>query len=105
VTNEAAILAALERLERKVDALARERSGRPLSLRQAAQGLGVDRSHLAELVRAKAIRTVEVRGAVRIPAAEVQRLQAEGVPAAPPPRTRRAKDDAAPAAIGDISVD
>lgn len=77
----AAILAAIERLERKVDALSRP-VPKLLSRRAAAKMLGVDRgSTLEGLIREGRLRLV--RG--RIPLGEIERLLQEGLPA---PRRR-----------------
>jgi hypothetical protein len=46
------------------------------SLRKAAAALGIDRgSTLADLIAAKKIRTVTVKGAMRIPISEVRRFR------------------------------
>ncbi len=77
MTESAAILAALERLERKVDALGRS-PPKLLSRRAAARLLGVDRgSTLETLIREGKLRLV----AGRIPLSEIERLLADGLPA------------------------
>lgn len=74
-----ALAAALERIERKVDALTRERpSSRLLSKRQAARLLGISRTTtLEDMIADRKLRVVKVGDRVRIPAAEVERITAE----------------------------
>lgn len=78
----------VERLERKLDAaLAHERgaargSGELLSKREAARRLRIDRgTTLEELLRSGRLRAVPALSGkgVRIPSAEVERLQREGL--------------------------
>ncbi len=79
------LLAAVRRLEAKVDEIARARPKRLLSRRAAARLLGIDRGTTLEaLVRDGHLRLV----AGKIPDTEVDRLLAEGLPQ-PKPRDRR----------------
>lgn len=91
MTDSAAILAALARLEQKVDELRRS-PPKLLSRRAAARLLGVDRgSTLESLIRQGRLRLV----AGRIPLAEIERLLADGVPArARRPRSAETPDQA-----------
>lgn len=60
-----------------------------VSKREAARMLGIDRGKtLAAMIAAGQIRTVEIRGRVCIPRAEVERVAAEGA-AVPAVETRR----------------
>ncbi len=77
MSGEGAILEALGRLERKLDALAKPRS-RLLSKREAARRLGISRTRtLPDLIADRRLRVVRVGDGVRIPAAEVERLAKE----------------------------
>ncbi len=88
MTESSAILAAIERVERKLDALSRP-VPKLLSRRAAAKLLGVDRgSTLEGLIREGRLRLV--RG--RIPLGEIERLLQEGVP---PPQRRGRRTQAA----------
>ena len=81
----AEVLAALRRLEAKVDELARARPKRLLSKRAAAQLLGVDRgTTLEQLIHDGHVHLV----AGKIPDTEIDRLLAEGLPE-PKQRARR----------------
>jgi excisionase family DNA binding protein len=111
------LLAAVTRLEAKVDELARERRRRGaeatfLSKRAAARRLGVGRPYLDELLAAGVIPTVPFRGQPRIPAADLERAAAQGLPKpgeAQPSgkrgRSGRRPPQGAPGAIGAIDVD
>lgn len=80
------ILAAVLRLEAKVDALTRARPKRLLSKRAAARLLGVDRGTTLEgLIRDGHLRMLMGK----IPDTEIDRLLAEGIPESKP-RARRA---------------
>lgn len=106
VTLEA-LLAAIERLERKVDALAARRAApaQAVGKREAARLLGVDRSTtLEQLLRDGRLRATRYGGRVRIARSEIQRFLEE--PPAPrqarastkrrrAPTAREAADDAA----------
>lgn len=87
------VLAALARIEARLDQQARTRPRRSepcrlLSLRAAAKMLGVDRgTTLRELIDAGHVHTVVVHGKTKVPASEVERIEREGTSRrAPPPR-------------------
>ena len=67
----------LARIER---ALSVRVERRLLSRRQAAKMLGVDRGRLGRWVKEGRLREVQLDGAARIPMAEIERLELEGVP-------------------------
>jgi excisionase family DNA binding protein len=72
----------LERLAAAVEVLARQRNRddrRLLSIATAAQRLGVSRNTtMRYLIQDRRIRTIKLNGRVRIPASEVERVEAEG---------------------------
>jgi excisionase family DNA binding protein len=74
------ILTLLQRIAADVASLKRQRQPKKLlSLTQAAKQLGVSRNDtLHDLIASKRIRTVKVKGKVRIPASEIERIQSEG---------------------------
>lgn len=80
--SNAELLALLQSIAADVAALKRQRQPKKLlSLTQAAKQLGVSRNDtLHVLISTKRIRTVKVRGKLRIPSSEIERIQAEGAP-------------------------
>lgn len=109
-----ALLETVQRLERKLDALTererpkrRNREARLVSKRAAARALGIDRSTtLEDLIHDKQIRTVPVRGHLRIPATEIERLTRDGIPE--PGRTLKKRPEPEPEGgdgIRDLEVD
>ncbi len=96
------LAAAMERLERKLDALSRRRDCRLLSKRAAARLLGIDRgTTLERLIRDGHLRLVMGR----VPDTEIERLLANGLPDA----KQRARHHSAPshdeaAAIRELKV-
>ncbi len=96
------LLAAVARLEAKLDALTRRRERRLLSKRAAARLLGIDRgTTLERLVRDGHLRLVMGK----VPDTEIERLLADGIPETKG-RSRRqpapARDEVA--AIRDLKV-
>jgi excisionase family DNA binding protein len=86
----------LDRVERLLLDLVRERGASraanapPLSKREAARRLGIDRgTTLEDLIRERKLQTVPALNGkgVRIPAHEVERLRREGLPPAGPQAT------------------
>lgn len=99
------LLAAVRRLERKVDELARVRPKRLLSKRSAARLLGVDRgTTLEQLIRDGQVHLV----AGKIPDTEIDRLLAQGIPEPKQRAPRRAAPPRSPAeeaqAIRDLKI-
>jgi hypothetical protein len=96
------VVAAVARLERKLDALARRRDRRLFSKRAAARLLGIDRgTTLERLIRDGHLRLVMGR----VPDTEIERVLAEGIPeqkASGKRQPKPARDEAA--AIRDLEV-
>jgi len=76
----------LKRLRQLEEARRRAEDGTPLSRRQVSRILCIDiKSTLDPLIRKKLIKTVPwTKGEVRIPVAELRRLQREGIPVLEP---------------------
>jgi hypothetical protein len=72
----------LQELRRLEEKRSRVDEGTPLSRAEVCRILGIDiKTTLAPLIAAKKIRTVPwTRGEVRVPVAELRRLQREGLP-------------------------
>jgi hypothetical protein len=106
------LLAAVLRIERKVDALSHRRGGPPaelLSMRAAAKLLGVDRGvTLPALLKTQRVRTVMVAGRPRVPRAALERVLLEGAPTSTPaPRARHTRPALAsePSALRALKLD
>jgi len=79
----------LARLEAANEPMRASDRGRPLSYREAAVRIGISRNAIPGLVRDRLLRTVSVNGRTRIPVAEVERVQREGLASWKPGSRRR----------------
>lgn len=83
-TNQPEIVTLLTNMNAKLDALLKERrvnTKRLLSLREAARQLGISRDKtLHEMIARKQIKTVQLKGKLKIPASEVERIALSGTP-------------------------